>query len=373
MKIPVIGVEAWLNDWDRLAKWDIGESTIASLTMDEIRQLDGEGGATLDEEVAKATMDYGWIEGSAAFKDEVRKLYSTDIAPSRILQTNGCTGANLNALLSVVEPGDHVIAEYPTYAPLYEIPRMLGAEVEYWHIREDLGWRPDMAELRRLVRPDTKLICINNASNPTGTVLSADTIREIADIARSVGAYVLCDEVYLPMENTEDYVSLADVYERGIVTNSVSKTYSTPGARIGWVIADDQIADRIRHYRDYTMICGGVFNDTLATYVLRHRDKVLERNRKIIFGNRDIAQKWIDEQPRVSWIPPKGVSTSFVRFDIPVGDEEFCLHLIKDTGVLLVPGSRFDMPKGARLGYCARPEVLREGLRILGKELAKFD
>jgi aspartate/methionine/tyrosine aminotransferase len=266
-----------------------------------------------------------------------------------------------------------VIAEWPTYAPLYEIPRAMGAEVEHWQIREERGWQPDIDELRRLVRPDTRLICINNASNPTGTVLSADTVREIADIARSVGAYVLSDEVYLPLEGTDGFVSMADAYERAIVTNSVSKTYSLPGARIGWTVSDLEVADRIRTLRDYTMICGGALNDALATHVLKHRDKVLERNRKIVFGNRAIAQEWIDSQPRVSWVAPRGVSTSYVRLDIPMDDEEFCLSLVRRRGVLLVPGSRFGLPRGARLGYCARPEVLRKGLSLLGEALAEFD
>ena len=124
---------------------------------------------------------------------------------------------------------------------------------------------------------------------------------------------------------------------------------------------------------DYTMICGGVFNDALATYVLEHKDKILERNRKIVFGNRDIAQAWIDTQHRVSWTAPQGVSTSFIQLDIPEDDEEFCKRLLSERGVLLVPGSRFELPCGARLGYCASEDVLREGLRLLGEALAEFD
>ena len=180
-------------------------------------------------------------------------------------------------------------------------------------------------------------------------------------------------EVYLPLENTESFMSMADVYERAIVTNSVSKTYSTPAARVGWVVADEEVSNRIRTYRDYTMICGGVFNDALATYVLEHKDKILERNRKIVFGNRDIAQAWIDTQHRVSWTAPRGVSTSFIQLDIPEDDEEFCKRLLSERGVLLVPGSRFEFPCGARLGYCASEDVLREGLRLLGEALAEFD
>ena len=312
MDIKTIGVEEWLNVWEKSATWDIAQSTISSLTMGELRALDEQDGATFYERLDREKMNYGWIEGSPDFKAEVAKLYRREVNPDHILQTNGCTGANLNAIMAVVEPGDHVIAEWPTYAPLYEIPRTLGAEVEYWELREELGWRPDIEELKRLIRPNTKLICINNASNPIGTVLDADTLGQIAEIARSVGAYVLCDEVYLPLENTEAFMSMADVYEKAIVTNSVSKTYSTPAARVGWVVADEEVSNRIRTYRDYTMICGGVFNDALATYVLEHKDKILERNRKIVFGNRDIAQAWIDTQHRVSWTAPQGVSTSFI-------------------------------------------------------------
>lgn len=129
------------------ATWDIAQSTISSLTMGELRALDEQDGATFYERLDREKMDYGWIEGSPEFKAEVAKLYRREVNPDHILQTNGCTGANLNAIMAVVEPGDHVIAEWPTYAPLYEIPRTLGAEVEYWELREELGWKPDIEEL----------------------------------------------------------------------------------------------------------------------------------------------------------------------------------------------------------------------------------
>lgn len=373
MHIPVIGVEDWLNVHEMDATWDIAQSTIASLTMGELRALGDCDGTSFYEMLDAQKMNYGWIEGSPEFKAEVASLYRRDIGHSNILQTNGCTGANLNALMSVVRPGDHVIAEWPTYAPLYEIPRTLGADVEYWRIHEELGWMPSIDELREMIRPDTRLICINNASNPVGAVLDRDMLEQVAELADSVGAYVLSDEVYLPLEDTEAYSSMIDVYDRAIVTNSVSKTYSVPAARCGWVIADDEISAAIRTCRDYTMICGGVFNDALATYVLRHRDKIVERNRAIALGNRAIAQRWIDGQPRVSWVAPKGVSTSYIRLDIPEDDETFCLRLLEERGVLLVPGSRFELPCGARLGYCAQPDVLRTGLALLGEALAEFD
>lgn len=373
MDIEVIGVEDWLNVHERDAVWDIAQSTIAALTMGELRALDGAGGATLAERIEREKLGYGWIEGSPSFKDEVRKLYERDIDPRRILQTNGCTGANLNAIMAIVRPGDHVIAEWPTYAPLYEIPCTLGAVVDHWGVREDLGWLPDIADLERMVRPDTRLICINNAANPTGAVMDAEMLARIAEIAASVGAYVLSDEVYLPLDGSVAYRSMVDVYDRAVVTNSVSKTYSLPAARIGWVIADDEVSDAIRTYRDYTMISGGVFGDVLATYVLEHRDAVLERNRRIVSENLATVQAWIDRTPRVRWIAPHGVSTSYIQLDIPMDDEAFCLRLLDERGVLLVPGSRFGLPCGARLGYCAPDDVLREGLARLGAALEEID
>lgn len=371
MDIKTIGVEDWLNVWEKSATYDIAQSTISSMTMEEILKLDDKG-AYFYEQLNSEKMNYGWIEGSPDFKTEVAKLYQS-VDPDNILQTNGATGANLVALLTLVEPGDHVIAEYPTYQPLYDIPRTLGAEVEYWHIRSENGWAPDIEELKALVRPDTKLICINNASNPLGTVLDRGILEEIVEIARSVGAYVLSDEVYLPLYDTESYVSMADLYDKAVVTNSLSKTYSVPGIRVGWTVSNAELAEKFRVYRDYTMICGGVFNDALAVHVLRNRDKILDRNRQIISNNLPIVQEWIDQEPRVSWIPPKGVSTSYIQFDIPIDDETFCINLLQEKGVLLVPGSRFELPCGARLGYCASESVLHEGLARLSEMLRQFD
>ncbi len=372
MHIATIGVEDWLNVHEKSATVDIAQSTIASLTQEEILSLGGSSPASFYEKLGREKMNYGWIEGSPAFKERVAGLYR-GVRPDNVLQANGATGANLLAIMALVQPGDHVVAEYPIYQPLYELPRTLGAQVDYWHIHEELGWNPDLDELRALVTPQTKLICINNASNPTGTVLARETLEQIVEIADRVGAYILSDEVYLPLENTQDYISIADLYDRGVATNSLSKTYSVPGIRMGWTASGTEVADKIRVLRDYTLICGGVFNDAMAVHVLDHRDEILERNHRIIFGNRAIVENWIAGEPRASWVAPQGVSTSYLRLDIPIDDETFCLDILERYGLLLVPGSRFELPRGARLGYCAPEATLRAGLSLLSQALRSFD
>ncbi|MEE8824659.1 capreomycidine synthase [Lentilactobacillus sunkii] len=372
MKIAGFGVEEWLNVWEKKATYDIAQSTISSMTMQEVLDLDGESGKTFYDLLNKQKMNYGWIEGSPEFKTEVSKLYQ-DISPDNTLQTNGATGANHLALYALVEPGDHVISEYPSYQQLYDIPKSLGADVDYWHIHEEDGWYPDIEELKQLIRPDTKLICLNNANNPTGTILDRDFLQQVVDLAKSVGAYVLVDEVYLPLDDPSKFTSIVDLYDKGIATNSLSKTYSVPGIRVGWTATNSELADLFRKYRDYTMICCGVFNDMLATYVLRNRDKVLKRNRKLVLNNLKIYSDWIDSEPRASVIMPQGVSTSFPKLDVPEDIEQFCIRLLKEEGVLLVPGNRFDMPGHVRLGYCAQEDTLREGLKRLSKFMRQYD
>lgn len=365
MKIANFGVEEWLNTWENLATYDISQSTVSSMTLEEILELEPDKGEKFLADLKGKKFNYGWIEGSPEFKEGVASLYQ-NVAVENILQTNGATGANHLALYALVEPGDHVIAEYPSYQQLYDIPKSLGAEVDFWNIYEEENWYPRLEELRQLIRPDTKLICLNNANNPTGTMLNKDFLLEVVEIARSVGAYILVDEVYLPFAGEENYAPIVDLYEKGISTNSLSKTYSVPGVRVGWLATQSsELADRFRVYRDYTMICAGVFDDAVAALVLKHKGQVIARNKKIVLHNLEILKDWVENELLVSMIYPEAVSTSFVKFEqiAPDQTEDFAIELLKETGVLIVPGNRFDLPAHARIGYCTDETTLKEGLK----------
>lgn len=372
MQIAGFGVEAWLNENERKATTDISQSSIAALTMQEVVDLDGQHGQQFYQQLMQSRLDYGWIEGSPKFKTLVSGLYE-HVPAANVLQTNGATGANHLAIYSLVNPGDHVIALYPSYQQLYDIPKSLGATVDYWHIQESKQWQPDIAELRQLMRPDTKMILLNNAVNPTGSLLDTELLKQVVALAREVGAYVLADEVYEPLDGTP-FVSIADLYEKGIAVNSLSKTYSAPGVRIGWTATQSAtLTERFRKYRDYTMICGGVFNDQLAVLILQHRAEILQRNREIVKRNLKIYTDWVTQEPRASLIVPHGISVSCLKLELPVDDETFCRQLLAETGVLLVPGSRFDLPGHVRLGYCTQTEILVRGLTKLKAFLRQYD
>ncbi len=372
MKIASFGVEEWLNLWEKDAVYDIAGSSISSFSLKDIIQIDGTDYQDFFEKITTKKMDYGWIEGSPDFKMEVSKLYK-NVPADNILQTNGATGANLVAILALIERGDHVISMYPTYQQLYDIPKAIGAEVSLWEIHEENNWIPSISELKALIRPNTKLITLNNANNPTGTVLDKDLLLEIVQVAKSVGAYILVDEVYQSLLPGVEITSIVDLYEKGISTNSLSKTYSVPGVRVGWIASNKELADEFRKYRDYTMICAGVFDDHLAVHILKNRRAILERNRKIVLANLNILEQWVQSEARVSLILPKAVSTSFPKLDIPIPVEQFCINLLKEKGVLLVPGSRFGFEGYVRLGYCTDSGILKKGLAELSEYLRQFD
>ncbi|MGX7014011.1 aminotransferase [Vagococcus silagei] len=372
MDIANFGVEEWLNEWEKKATYDISQSSVEAFTLEELLALDG---TTVEEffgRLSKVPQDYGWIEGSDTFKEEVAKLYK-NVDPDNILQTNGTTGANFLALYALIEPGDHVISMLPSYQQLYDIPRSFGAEVEFVELKEEENWEFDLAKLKELIRPNTKMICLNSANNPTGTQIDRKMLEQIIDIAKTSGAYVLVDEVYGPLSADTDHISIVDLYDKGISTNSLSKTYSVPGIRIGWTATNKELADLFRKYRDYTMICGGVINDELAVHTLKNKDKILARNKQIVAENLKVLTDWVESEPRVSLVVPNYVSTSFIKFDIPQDDRSFCLDLLNDTGVLLIPGDAFDFPQHARVGYCCKKETLIKGLELLSGYLRKFD
>ena len=279
MKLPRFCVEEWLNVHEKSAIYDIAGVSIKDLTMRELFDLSGLDKDAFFSQLLKKKMDYGWIEGSPEFKTQVASLYK-NMPVDNILQTNGATGATMLALYALIEPEDHIISMYPTYQQLYDIPKSLGAEVDLWEIEEDKGWLPDLDQLRRLIRPNTKMICINNANNPTGALMDAAYLGDLVAIAKEVGAYIFSDEVYCSFDQPAP--SIVDLYEKGIAVNSLSKTYSIPGIRVGWVASNTKVANILRDYRDYTMICAGVFDDMVATLVLENKEAILERNRQII-------------------------------------------------------------------------------------------
>lgn len=368
MEIKAFSVEEWMNAYEMSATYNIAETCVDSLTLEELVTMDGTNPDEFFRSLYSKKLTYGHIEGSPEFRQLVAGLYSS-IEPHNVLVMNGGIGANFLVFYSLVQPGDHVVSVHPTYQQIYEVPASFGATVDLLKLRPENNFLPDLDELRSLVRSNTKLICINNPNNPSGAVMERDTLEQIVEIARSCGAYVLCDEVYrnLLQDDDVDVPSIADLYEKGISTSSVSKALSLAGLRLGWIAAPQEVIAECMKHRDYTTISCGMLDDILAVHALKNYDNILKRNRKIVRDNLAILDEWVKNEPLFSYVKPRAGTTALLKYDLPVPSVTFCTGLLANTGAFLTPGTCFDMEGYVRIGYACSTEMLREGLTKLSE------
>lgn len=362
MLIREFGVEQWMNRYETRCDWNLAETCIESLTVAQLLDLAGKGNAFLDE-LLPMKLTYGAIEGSDRLRAAIAALYERQ-AIDNVTVAHGAIGANALVYQALVEPGDVVVSVLPTYQQHYSIPESLGAEVRELRLREEDSFLPDLGRMRELARGGAKMIALTNPNNPTGALIDRAMLEEIVAIARAVGAWILCDEVYRGIDQQGDgfTASIADLYEKGISTGSMSKAYSLAGLRLGWIVGPKELIHAVSIHRDYNTISVGMVDDYLAAMALENRDKVLARGRAIVRANLAILSDWVDAEPLISWVKPRSGTTAALRYDLDMPSEQLCIRLLEETGVMLTPGSALDMEGYLRIGYANAPEILREGL-----------
>lgn len=371
MKIKPFAVEEWMNAWEVGAKYNIAETCVDSISMNELFELTGEDKTEFLNRLCARRLSYGDIEGLPEFRKGVCGLYKT-LNIENIVPTHGASGANHHVFYSMISPGDRVVSIMPTYQQLYSIPESYGADVQILHLSKENNYLPDLEKLRRLVTPETKMICINNPNNPTGALMSEQLLREIVEIARSADAWILCDEVYRHLSQEDGWCpSIVDLYEKGISVSSMSKVFSLAGLRLGWIATHDMsVVKSCLSHRDYNLVSCGVFDEMLAAAALKHSDKLLERSRKIVRENLQILDDWVGSEPHVSYVKPQAGTTALVYYDLDIPSYEFCEEMYKKTGAFVTPGDCFEVPHSMRIGYAYGKQDLIDGLKAISEYIA---
>lgn len=377
MIVEQFGVEDWMDRYEEGARYNITDTCAKPLTLDELFTMTGEDRNAFMERFFQREQTYGPIWGSPALKEKIASLYD-HIGPGEILTEHGATGGNQHIFFSLIRPGDRVIAFTPSYQQFYSAPRSLGAQVTVLHLRKENGYLPDLDALRKAASRGVRMICLNNPNNPTGSLIPKEMMEEIVEIARKAGAYLFCDEVYagVSQEDGNECPSVADLYEKGIATGSMSKAFSLAGLRLGWLATRDREAlAQFRRVRDYDLVSCSLFDEAVAALALSYKDKILDRNRQIVRHNLPILEKWVGEEEAVSFVKPKAGTMALVYYDADISSRLFCHRMYYETGAFNVPGDCFDEPHSFRVGYAHDPDLLEEGLshvseflRILEKE-----
>ena len=367
MRIDKFKVEEWFNKYENKAVYDLADTCVESLSVNDLLELTGANYG----EIFNQKLNYGAIHGSARLKYAVCTMYKNQL-PQNITITHGAIGANQLVMLSLIENGDKVVSVVPTYQQHYSIPKSIGADVKMFFLKEENNWLPDLDELENVVNQNTKIICINNPNNPTGAVIPDEILYKIVEIARRSDAYILCDEVYRGLNHDKTLsVSIADIYEKGISTGSVSKVFSLAGLRLGWIAAPIDVIEKIGTHRQYNTISVGILDDYFASIAIENKEKIINRNITQILKGKQILLDWVKSDTHFRVVEPKGGTTAFIGYDISVKSTELCANLQNDTGIMILPGETLELDGYLRIGYGNNHEKLSKALSIFSDWIRK--
>jgi aspartate/methionine/tyrosine aminotransferase len=308
---------------------------------------------------------YGWepLKRAIAAKTAV----STDC----VVTADGASGANFLAMASLIEAGDDVLIEEPAYELLVSAALFLGANVIRFSRREAAGYALDPDEVRRAITPKTKLIVITNLHNPSSVQSSEPALRGIGDLARSVGARVLVDEVYRDAiyENTPR--SAFHFGPEFVITDSLTKVYGVSGLRCGWILAEPGLAWRMHRLNDLFSSIPVHVGDQLSVVAFEHLDKLRHRARVIVEADRASWNAFLDAHSQLSAPRTQWGTTAFVRL-IGGDTENFVERLRNEYDTSVVPGRYFDSPSHFRLGMGVDHAMFEAGLRNISELLTRL-
>lgn len=375
MQLPDFRLETHFARWEFSADHHLTASDAESMTLSELLAL-----ATDDQRNAFEKLWLGYTEtwGSPAVRAAAAAIYDS-IDSNQVLCFAGASEAIFAANNVVLNPDSHAVVVTPNYQSHETLPLAI-CDATGVPLDPDDAWSLDIDRVAAAIRPSTKLITINFPHNPTGAILSRERYDALIELCRHHGIYLLHDEIFngLGPTGTEHLPFVADIYERGLSINVVSKAWGLPGLRIGWIASQDtELLSRMERLKHYLSICNSGPSEHLAVIALENRDRIIARNCGIIDENLPKWDAFFDAHPdRFSWERPDGSCMGFPRYLGGDGVEMFCRRLVEESGVLLLPSTIYrtelgdSIPDRFRLGYGRRG--LDEGLTAITAHLASI-
>jgi aspartate/methionine/tyrosine aminotransferase len=309
-------------------------------------------------------------EGYAPLVEAIATRYAVE--PARICTAPGTSGANFLAMAALLRPGDEVLVERPTYDPLPGAARLLGAEIRRFERAFEEGFQPDPGRVAAAVTSRTRLIALTNLHNPSGVLIPEATMRAIGEVADSVGARVLVDEVYLETAFDASPRPATTISDTFISTNSLTKAFGLAGLRCGWAIASPSVAEGMRRARDVVDAVGSFPSETLATVAFGRIDRLLERAKEILVPNLRRLHETVERAPSLAWVSPAGGPGGFPRLLGTQDAGPFVEFLEREFETSVAPGRFFEAPAHFRIAIGGAPDRVARGLDALDRALAAW-
>ena len=293
------------------------------------------------------------------------------VGPDCIVAAAGTAMANHLAMAALIEAGDDVLVEQPTYGPVLEVASYLRANIIRLERRAEHDYQVDLDDLAQRITSKTRLICLTNLHNPSGALLSESALTRIGEIAQNSGAQVLVDEVYLDMVYDQPVRSSFHLGSNFVVTTSLTKAYGLSGLRCGWIVAQPELAKRMWRLNDLFAASPVHAGELLSVIALDQISKIDARARGILRANREALDAFFSGRGDLDGFRSRWGTVIFPRLKRGSVDE-FCEVLRARYETSVVPGRFFEMPDHFRIGIGGDPAMTREGLRRLAAALDEW-
>lgn len=341
--------------------FNLSESSVRDRTLSEV-------GVDLPDLV----LFYGEHLGHPGFRELVAAQSGDGVGVKDVLVTAGAAHSLFIIATTLLEPGDHVVVVRPNYATNIEVPRSIGADITYYDLVFEEGYRVDPDRLAAMIRPDTKYVNLTVPHNPTGQTMTRDELLRVVQLIETSGCRLLMDETYREMTYGEPLPVAATLSDRAISVSSLSKTYGIPGIRMGWTVCSDpQLLHSFLCAKEQIGICNSVVDEEIAFQAFRQRATWLPFIQGKIAEAFHVTKKWIESDDLVEWVEPQGGVVCFPRIKAPVDVDTFYRVLLEEHGTYVGPGHWFEQPRTSmRVGY-GWPTIseLKKGLEGISQSI----
>ena len=304
------------------------------------------------------TANSGLPELRRAIADYLNRRFSLSYdSKNEIIVTVGGSEAIDMAMRAIIDPGDEVIIPMPSYVCYEPMTQLLGAVPVTINTKSENAFKLTAQELKKAITPRTKALILPFPNNPTGAVLDAEDVKEIAEVLKDTDIAVISDEIYAELTYGRRHVSIASVpgmRERTVLVSGVSKAYAMTGWRLGYIAAPKEITRQILKIHQYAIMCAPTASQFAAVEAFDNSDEDIEYMRAQYNRRRTMLLEGL-ETIGLPCFEPRGAFYVFpqVMQDCKMTSEEFCNRLLNENSLAIVPGTAFgDCGEGfARLSY----------------------
>jgi aspartate/methionine/tyrosine aminotransferase len=355
MRIDRFQMERTQCLYENHVEFNLSESGVQPLTARELVESNEALSSVLD-----LGLRYDESDGSPQLREHVATFYPGAKAEN-VLVSHGTSEANYTTFWGLLDADGRAAVMLPNYLQTWGLARAYAERTDAFRLVEDNTggqhrWALDLDSLRKAVTNRTRLILVTNPNNPTGTILTQQEMDEVVRVARRAGAWIVADEVYRGAEVRSDRLTPTfwGRYNKVIVTAGLSKAFSLPGLRIGWIVAPKKMVDHLWSYQDYTTITPAILSDRLARIAMEpaRRGKIIDRTRAILARQLPQLESWIHTHPDIfDYIPPQAGAIVLLKYRLPIPPNRLFERLRLEHSVLIPTGPQFGLGKYIRIGY----------------------